>query len=233
MNRATLAAAMAVLFATTMLAQNKPLPARGYYDELKAANQFDHYSDTYVCFRDDHSPSFAIISRGSDIIDEMEEAGHAPSKAVMQAKNQLFVQTYFKGVASPFQKYAPVAGSAGIDWEIEFRKPFHGKMVYSIDWATGRYRRRMYALDVNKELPADYISGKCELIHQPDDPSAKLQPLFDNRCFKSKTPAQQRKLVEQVEALPESEFTKTMDGLDAMNAADRLLGTQRCEAGQK
>lgn len=231
--RLTVTLAALVLSAASMLAQNKTLTARDYYNELKAANNFNHYSDTYVCFRDDDSPSFAIISRGSDIIDEMKEAGHTPEKAVVQAKDLLFVQTYFKGVANEMEPYDPVVGKAGTDWEIEFGKPLHGKMIYSINWATGRYRLQIYDLDHNKTLPADEVSGKCEVIHQPDDPAIKLQPLFENRCFNSKTPAEQKKWMEEIEALPNAEFKKTMKDLDAINASDRLLGTKGCEAKKK
>lgn len=228
----TVTLAAFVMSVTSMFAQNKPLTARDYYNELKAANNFIHYSDTYVCFRDDDSPSFAIISRGSDIIDEMKVAGHTPEKVVVQAKDLLFVQTYFKGVANTMETYDPVVGKKGTDWEIEFGKPLHGKIVYSINWTTGRYRMMTYALDYNKTLPADEGSGKCEVIH-PDDPTMKLRPLFQNRCFNSKTPAEQKKWMEEIEALSDTEFKKTMKDLDAINASDGLLGTKGCEVKKK
>jgi hypothetical protein len=45
-------------------------------------------------------------------------------------------------------------------------KPFHARMVYSINWATGRYRLQVYALDRSKFIPAAEGSGQCELIHK-------------------------------------------------------------------
>jgi hypothetical protein len=173
-------AALLLMSATSVLAQDKPLSARDYYNELKAANNFNHYSDTYVCFRDDDSPSFAVISSGSDIIDEMRKAGHTPEKEMLESKDLLFVQTYFKGVANTLISYDPVPGKEGTAWDTEFgnaaasrngtptatpTKPLHGRIVYSINWKTGRYRMLIYALDYNKSVPADEGSGKCEVIH--------------------------------------------------------------------
>lgn len=97
----------------------------------------------------------------------MKQAGHTPEKAVLLAKNELFVQTYFKGVANTLDPYDPVPGKEGTDWDIEFGKPLHGRIVYSINWKTGRYRMLTYALDYNKTVPAAESSGKCEPIH-PD-----------------------------------------------------------------
>lgn len=164
----TVMLAVLVLSASSALAQDKPpQTARDYFNELKAANNFNHFSDTFVCFRDDDKPSFAVISRGTDIIDEMKQAGHTPEKAVLLAKNELFVQTYYKGVANTLDPYDPVPGKEGTDWDIEFGKPLHGRIVYSINWKTGRYRMLTYALNYNKMVPAGESSGKCEPIH-PD-----------------------------------------------------------------
>jgi len=156
--------ALLLLLAAPVSAQTKPLTARDYYNELKAANEFKHYSDTYVCFSDDDNPGFAVISRGSDIIDEMKNAKQKPSAALVQEKNALFVNTYFKGVANGLKGYDPV-GNDGAEWSLTFSTPLHGKMVYSINWTTGRYRLRVYALDHSKTLPGFEASGKCELIH--------------------------------------------------------------------
>jgi hypothetical protein len=158
-------AAFVLMSAVTVSAQQKLLSARDYFDELKAANSFNHYSDTFVCFSDDDNPGFAVISRGTDVIDEMKRAGQTPSKIVMQGKGMLFVQTYFKGVANTPIPYDPVVGSEGTEWDIEYGKPFHGRTVYSINWKTGRYRMLVYALDSNKLTPAAEGSGKCEPIH--------------------------------------------------------------------
>lgn len=107
--------ALALIASRTFAQDKPPLTARDYFNELKAANNFNRYSDTFVCFRDDDSPSFAVIARGSDIIDEMKQAGHTPEKAVLSAKNELFVQTYYKGVANTLAPYDPVPGKEGTD----------------------------------------------------------------------------------------------------------------------
>lgn len=159
-------AALVLLSVATVSAQQgkEPRTARDYFNELKAANNFNHYKDTYVCFADDDVPSFAVIARGSDIIDEMKKVGAVPDKSVLQATSFLFVETYYKGVSNKTQIYEPV-GREGTDWDIEFRSPIHGRMLYSINWTTGRYRLMVYALDHSKTMPADDKSGKCEVIH--------------------------------------------------------------------
>jgi hypothetical protein len=146
-------------------AQGKePRTARDYFNELKAANSFNHYKDIYVCFADDDAPSFAVVARGSDIIDEMKKAGAVPDRVVLQAKRLLFLETYYKGISNKTEVYEPV-GREGTDWDIEFNSPIHGRMLYSINWTTGRYRLSVYALDHSKTIPADQKFGKCEEIH--------------------------------------------------------------------
>jgi hypothetical protein len=145
--------------------------ARDYYNELKAANRttnaLNHYMDEYVCFADDEVPSFVIIAKAADVIQEMKKGGNAAeAKQLEQSSNKdaLFVHTYYKGVATDVQIYDAV-GTEGTDYSIEFKSPLHGKNVYSINWATGRYRFRVYALDYNKSVAAVERSGKCESIH--------------------------------------------------------------------
>jgi len=163
--RLAVAALVLVSSAAVSAQQGKePRTAHDYFNELKAANNFNHYKDTYVCFADDDAPSFAVIARGSDIIDEMKKVGAVPDKSVLQAKSLLFVETYYKGVSNKTQVYEPV-GKEGADWGIEFNSPIHGRMLYSINWTTGRYRLMVYALDSSKTVPADEKSGKCEVIH--------------------------------------------------------------------
>jgi hypothetical protein len=58
---------------------------------------------------------------------------------------------------------------------------------------------------------------------------AELQPLLDNRCFRTKTADEQKKSVQDIDALSNAEFKKTIDDLNSINAADRLLGTRGCE----
>jgi hypothetical protein len=160
-----LAFAVVLMTAVSSSAANdQPHSARDYYNELKAANNFNHYKDTFVCFSDGEAPSFAVASRGSDIIDEMKKAGVSPDKVVVQSKNLLFVETYYKGISNKTEVYEPV-GKDGTDWEIQFNTPIRGRMLYSINWVTGRYRLSVYALDHSKTIPAAQTFGKCELIH--------------------------------------------------------------------
>jgi hypothetical protein len=58
---------------------------------------------------------------------------------------------------------------------------------------------------------------------------SELQPLLDNRCFLTKSSVEQQRLVGQIDALPRTEFDKTMNDFSAVNAADRLSGTQGCD----
>jgi hypothetical protein len=55
-----------------------------------------------------------------------------------------------------------------------------------------------------------------------------LQPELDNRCFQTKTAAEQWMFLQELDALPESDFKKTIADLNSINAADRLLGTRGC-----
>jgi len=148
--------------------------ANDYFNELKAADTFNHYKDEYVCFRDDDVPTFAIIARGSDVIANMKKAGNAAgAKELGPVKDSLFVQTYFKGVGSEEYIYEPVkkdtADENNKDYSIEFRGPMPGKIVYSINWATGRYLLRVYMFQKSRTIPANEGAGKCELIH-PETP---------------------------------------------------------------
>ena len=82
-------------------------------------------------------------------------------------KTGIFVQTYYKGVVNGDMVWYEPVGNEGTDFRILYNAPFRGKSEYSINWATGRYRFRVYALDHSKTIPAGEASGKCELIHPP------------------------------------------------------------------
>jgi hypothetical protein len=149
----------------TLLATSGQPTAREYYEELKAANAFNHYMDEYVCFRDDDVPSFFVMSKADAMIERMRKAGDTPGKELMEAKDFLFVKNFHKGVhVGEPELYQPV-GTEGTDFDIEFMKPFHGRMLYTFNWLTVRYRMQLYELDHSKTLPAFEGSGKCELIH--------------------------------------------------------------------
>jgi hypothetical protein len=56
----------------------------------------------------------------------------------------------------------------------------------------------------------------------------ELEPELDNRCFQTKTAAEQWAFLQELDALPEADFKKTIADFNSVNAADRLLGTQGC-----
>ena len=168
-------AATALLYfvlASVAIGQTSETPvrtARDYFNELKAANTFNHYKDEYVCFRDDDVPTFEVIAKVSDVIDMMKKNGETGMKMMLPAKDSLFVKTYFKGVGSEDYLYEPVkkdvADEVNKDYSIEFKKPMPGKMVYSINWATGRYLLRVFMFQESRTIPAKEGAGKCQLIH--------------------------------------------------------------------
>jgi hypothetical protein len=153
-----------------------PQTAREYFTELRDANSFNMYSDKYVCFPDEDQPSFAIVAAVEDTEDEMVRAGNTEgAKTVSKAGSGLFVRTYYKGVASGEATLYDKVGDG--EYRIDYDAPLkHGRSVYLINWATGRYRLQVYALDYNKNMPAGESSGKCELIHSGDTPSIAGEP---------------------------------------------------------
>jgi len=143
--------------------------AHDYYTELKAANTFNHYKDEYVCFRDDDVPTFIVIAKVSDVIENMRKAGDTEGvKTLLQAKDSLLLQTYYKGVGSEGYIYDPVKRDLPNDnqeYSLEFGSPSSGKMVFSINWVTGRYLQKVYMYQKSRTVPSAEGSGKCELIH--------------------------------------------------------------------
>ena len=150
---------------------------RDYFNELKTTNTttkaLNHYSDEYVCFDDENGPGFAVIAKAADVIEHMKDNGAtAGAKLLAQVKTGLFVTTYYKGVPNGEAALYEGVGKEGTDYRLLFNAPFHGKTVYSINWATGRYRFQVFDLDYNKTLPAGEKSGKCELIHPSEAPTS-------------------------------------------------------------
>ena len=107
--------------------------AHDYFNELKAANTFNHYKDEYVCFRDDDVPTFMIVAKVSDVIEDVKKAGDtAGIKDMLQVKDSLLLQTYYKGVASEEYIYDPFGkGHPGDsrEYSLEFKGPTPGKMI--------------------------------------------------------------------------------------------------------
>jgi hypothetical protein len=140
-----------------------PQTARDYFNELREANAFNHYADEYVCFPDKDTDSFAVVAKTKDI-EKMMAANNKGAKP-KPLGDGLVVQPYYKGVASATQFLDKADKDLDEEWSVEFKSPLHGKIAYRINWITGRYRFLIYALDHSKTVPAEEISGKCELIH--------------------------------------------------------------------
>jgi hypothetical protein len=139
--------------------------ARDYFNELRTANAFNHYGDEYACFPDEDNGGFAIVAKSKDI-EKMLAANAKPGeKRQSIGEASLIVQSYFKGVANEQHLYEPVSKNSDVQWRVEFKSPFHGKMVYAVNWTTGRYRLLVYAFDYSKTAPAEEVLGKCEVIH--------------------------------------------------------------------
>jgi hypothetical protein len=58
----------------------------------------------------------------------------------------------------------------------------------------------------------------------PEHTYMEMQPVFDNRCFQTKTASQQRELIRKLDALPEADFKKTISDFEAVNAAEPTVG---------
>jgi len=168
----------ALAVATLLIASQMPAhtpqttqTARQYFNEMRDANSFTSGTDKYVCFRDDDVPSFVVVAAAEDVVAQLIQLGKetAAKDVAKMAQDGLFLRTYFKGVASgETQIYDKIDG----DYRLDFDAPLkHGRMVYQINWRTGRYRVKLYALDSSKDVPAYEASGKCELIHPDDKPS--------------------------------------------------------------
>jgi hypothetical protein len=162
---------LATLIVVPIFAQQQTaLTARQYFTELRDAKAFDRYSDKYVCFPDTDKPNFWVVIASEDVVNEMTLSDDKEGlKQVAKAGVGLFVRTYYKGVENgDTDFYKKVEGEYRLDLDAPIH---HGRMVFIINWKTGRYRLKVYALDVNKDLPAIEGSGKCELIHPNDTPS--------------------------------------------------------------
>ena len=144
--------------------------ARDYFEEIRSANGFSHYSDQYVCFPDTDTGGFAVLAKTKDIARAMEANGE-PAKQSEHLEDHLIVHTFFKGVANELQIFDKANGSSDTEWRSDFAKPFHGRAVYMVNWDTGRYRYLIFALDHSAQMPAAEVSGKCQLIHPGSTPN--------------------------------------------------------------
>jgi hypothetical protein len=173
MKRSQLAFAVLALVAiqVSALAQDKPeqQTARDYFNELRDAGEFQKYLDKYVCFKDEASPSFAILSSVDDAADALRRNGQEKSaKVVTQAGHGLFVQGYYKGVSSGEPLFYENQNGG---YQLDFDSPFNGREIYLVNWTTGRYRQLVYVFKDAKYVLSTEADGKCELIHPGDTPS--------------------------------------------------------------
>jgi hypothetical protein len=150
---------------TVGVASSQDMTARDYFNELKAANAFNHFSDEYVCFHDDNGPGFATMAKGADMVADGMKVPAGTEKDRTTFLKSIFVKTYYKGVANGDLEMFEPLGTEGTAYSLEANKPMHVKMVYNVNWTTGRYRLQVYALDHSSTVPAAETSGKCEIIH--------------------------------------------------------------------
>ncbi len=171
LSQLTFAVLVLTAIQTPARAQDKPEPqtARDYFNELRDAGEFQRYLDKYVCFKDEGSPGFAIMSSVDDAADALRRSGQEKgAKVVAQAGHGLLVQRYYKGVSNGEPLfYQNINGG----YQFDFDSPFDGREIYLVNWTTGRYRQLVYVhKDAKYVLSAD-AAGKCELIHPWDTPS--------------------------------------------------------------
>jgi len=153
-----------IMFAVGVAA-SQDMTGREYFNELKAANVFNHFSDEYVCFHDDNGPGFATMAKGADMVADSMKVPTGTEKERKTFLKSIFVRTYYKGVANgDLGMFEPV-GTEGTAYSLEANKPMHVKMVYNVNWTTGRFRLQVYALEHSSTVPAGETSGRCELIH--------------------------------------------------------------------
>jgi hypothetical protein len=156
--------------------QQQKLTAREYFNELRDANSFNTYSDKYVCFRDDDVPSFTVVAAAEDVLEEMARSGNKEDLKTMskdKVGSGLFVHTYYKGVANGDPLFYDKVDDG---YRIDITAPIHDRLIYKINWKTGRYLFQQYLLDHSKTVPVSEYSGKCELIHSGDTPSIAGEP---------------------------------------------------------
>ncbi len=147
------------------VASSQDMTGRDYFNELKTANAFNHFSDEYVCFPDDNGPGFATVAKGADMVADGMKVPAGTEKERKMFLKSIFVRTYYKGVPNGDLGVFEPLETEGTAYSLEANKPMHVKMVYSINWTTGRYRLQVYALDHSSTVPAAETSGKCEIIH--------------------------------------------------------------------
>ncbi|MFL6437701.1 MAG: hypothetical protein ACJ71Q_08990 [Terriglobales bacterium] len=139
--------------------------AREYFDELVKANSLNTYQDEYACFRDDEVPSFAVVSTADSVRSKWKQNGVKIPKG-FEKDQGLFLKTYYKGIANKAKLFDKDGDEYSLTFNVKDQKNAHMKMVYTINWDTGRYRMRLYELSSSKTMPAYEVSGKCELIHR-------------------------------------------------------------------
>jgi hypothetical protein len=151
---------------------------REYFNELKDARAFNRFNDEYVCFRDDDAPSFIVLAKIDDMMEQMTKAGKADwiedgIKILSEFKGDVMVETYRKGVSGGRDVFEVArrdnSSTPESEYSYEYAGESPGRILYSIHWTTGRYRLKVYSYGKSKVLPVAESSGKCELI-RPSNP---------------------------------------------------------------
>jgi hypothetical protein len=136
--------------------------AREYYEELKASGGIKSMWK-YACFEDNDQPSFKIMSKVSDIEADAKQSGDSAAVRTMQGReNDLVFDPYNKGIEAGLQFFEQDKADPNAYSRI-IKSPFTGKITYTFNWNTLRFR--VVVISSGKHVPAPLdLTGKCELI---------------------------------------------------------------------
>jgi hypothetical protein len=164
---------MLSIMALTALSFAMPqMTARDYYKELRDAGGLNRYKDEYACFADgDDNQMFMLVAKVSDTIAAMKDAHEDHGAEVLESyKKSILIAYVTKGVEGRQWVFEPEDS----DYSMVFETPYPGKMKYSANWTTGRYRLQVYDKRKSTVNPVMEDTGKCELIH-PNQVTASAQ----------------------------------------------------------
>jgi hypothetical protein len=135
--------------------------AREYYEELKASGAIKPMWK-YACFEDNDQPSFKLMSRVGDLKASAESGDTAAIQTMQGRENDLVFLPYNKGIEAGLQFFY-YQRSEQNSYTEEITTPFKGKMTYTFNWSTLRFR--LFVISSGKHVPPPLeITGKCEVI---------------------------------------------------------------------
>lgn len=140
-----------------------PPTAREYYEELKASGAIKSIWK-YGGFEDNDQPSFKLMSKVGDIEAEAKKSGDIAAVQRMQGReNDLVFDPYNKGIEAGLQFFYQDKAESN-SYSMTITSPFKGKITYTINWSTLRFRVLLVSSGKHVPQPLD-VTGRCELIH--------------------------------------------------------------------